>query len=53
MPTDMPEVRGVAIVGEGRDSEAINEKIENAVTAALDITSKRVYIAGGSYDEKR
>lgn len=51
--TEMPEVRGVAIVCEGGDSEAINEKIENAVTAALDITSKRVYIAGGSYDEKR
>lgn len=45
--TEMPEVRGVAIVCEGGDDEIINEKIQNAVTAALNITSKRVYIAGG------
>ncbi len=51
--TEMPEVRGVAIVCEGGDNEQINEKIQNAVTAALNITSKRVYIAGGSSDEKR
>lgn len=44
---EMPEVRGVAIVCEGGDDELINEKIQNAVTAALNITSKRVYIAGG------
>lgn len=51
--TKMPEVRGVAIVCEGGDNEQINEKIQNAVTAALNITSQRVYIAGGSSDEKR
>ena len=51
--TEMPEVRGVAIVCEGGDDGQINEKIQNAVTAALNITSKRVYIAGGSSDEKR
>lgn len=45
--TEMPEVRGVAIVCEGGDDERINQKIQNAVTAALNITSKRVYIAGG------
>ena len=44
---EMPEVRGVAIVCEGGDDERTNEKIQNAVTAALNITSKRVYIAGG------
>ena len=44
----MPEVRGVAIVCEGGDNEVINEKIKNTVTAALNITSKRVYICGGS-----
>lgn len=44
---EMPEVRGVAIVCEGGDDELIKEKIQNAVTAALNITSKRVYIAGG------
>lgn len=51
--TQMPQVRGVAIVCRGGDDEPINEKIQNAVTAALNITSKRVYIAGGSSDEKR
>ena len=42
----MPKVRGVAIVCDGGDSEIIFNKIQNAVTAALDITSKRVYICG-------
>lgn len=42
----MPKVRGVAIVCDGGDSEIIINKIQNAVTAALDITSKRVYICG-------
>ena len=49
----MPEVRGVAIVCTGGDNEALAEKIKNAVTAALDITSKRVYIVGGNSYEKR
>ncbi len=44
----MPEIRGVAIVCEGGDNAALNEKIQNAVTSALNITSKRVYIAGGN-----
>lgn len=44
--TMMPEIRGVAIVCEGGDIESINEKIKNAVTSALNITSKRVYICG-------
>lgn len=43
----MPKVRGIAIVCRGGDDEIISKSIENAVTAALDITSKRVYIAGG------
>ena len=42
----MPEIRGVAIVCEGGDNELLNEKIKNTVTAALNITSKRVYICG-------
>lgn len=49
----MPEVRGVAIVCEGGDNAEISERIENAVMAALNITSKRVYIAGGITYEKR
>lgn len=49
----MPEIRGVAIVCNGGDSSAVAEKIKNAVTAALNITSKRVYIAGGTDNEKR
>ncbi len=44
----MPEIRGVAIVCEGGDNAALNEKIQNAVMSALNITSKRVYIAGGN-----
>lgn len=44
--THMPEVRGVAIVCDGGDNEYLAEKIQNAVTAALDISSKRVYICG-------
>ncbi len=44
----MPEIRGVAIVCEGGDAPALNEKIQNAVTSALNITSKRVFIAGGN-----
>lgn len=43
---EMPSIRGVAIVCNGGDNEAIRQKIENAVTAALNITSKRVYICG-------
>ncbi len=44
----MPEIRGVAIICVGGNSEIAAEKIKNAVTAALNITSKRVYISGGS-----
>ena len=46
--TQMPEVRGVAIVCLGGDNEIIAEKIKNTVTAALNITSQRVHIAGGN-----
>ncbi len=45
---NMPEIRGIAIVCEGGDNEIINEKIKNTVTAAFNITSKRVYVCGGS-----
>ena len=44
----MPEVRGVAIICVGGNTEATAEKIKNAVTSALNITSKRVYISGGT-----
>ena len=44
----MPEVRGVAIVCTGGDDPYLAEKIENTVTAALNITSQRVHIAGGN-----
>ncbi len=46
--TQMPEIRGVAIVCVGGDNELIAQKIENTVTAALNITSQRVFIAGGN-----
>lgn len=48
----MPNIRGVAVICNGADDETVAEKIENAVTAALNITSKRVYIAGGKQYEK-
>ena len=48
----MPEIRGVAIVCRLGDSPSVAEKIENAVTAALDITSQRVYVSGGISNEK-
>jgi len=44
--TKMPEIRGVAIICDYGDEEAVNEKITNAVTAALNITSKRVFVSG-------
>ena len=44
--TQMPKVRGVAIVCDGGDNERIAEKIQNAVMSALDISSKKVYICG-------
>lgn len=44
----MPEVRGVAIICSGGNQTATAEKIKNAVTAALNITSKRVHISGGT-----
>lgn len=49
----MPEVRGIAIVCRGGNDEQTAEKIQNAVMAALNITSKRVYITGGNSYEKR
>ena len=44
----MPEVRGVAIVCADGDDPYLAEKIENTVTAALNITTQRVHIAGGN-----
>ena len=49
----MPQIRGVAVVCAGGDDEGVNEKIKNAVQAALDISSKRVFISGGNYNENR
>ncbi len=48
----MPEIRGVAIVCALGDSPTVAEKIQNAVTAALNITSQRVYVSGGISNEK-
>lgn len=48
----MPEIRGVAIVCMFGDDGTVAEKIQNAVTAALDITSQRVYVSGGISNEK-
>ena len=46
LTTQMPEIRGVAVVCVGGDNEILREKITNTITAALNITSKRVYICG-------
>jgi len=43
----MPQIRGVAIVIPGQEKAEIKEEVSAAVTAALNITSKRVYIANG------
>ncbi len=48
----MPEIRGVAVICDGGDDAGINEKIKNAVTAAFNITTKRVFITGGTTYEK-
>jgi stage III sporulation protein AG len=44
----MPQIRGVAIVCNTGGSEAVKTAIRDAVTAALGITTKRVYIGGHS-----
>ena len=46
--TRLPEVRGVAIVC-GPVGEQMREKIQNAVMAALNITSREIYIANRAY----
>lgn len=48
----MPQIRGVAIVCRFGDTPDVAEKIQNAVTAALNITSQRVYVSGGISNEK-
>ena len=40
-----PTVQGVVIVCEGAGSAQVNEQVVNAVTCALGISSKRVYVA--------
>lgn len=44
----MPQIRGVAIVTDTSGNEGLKTAIRDAVTAALGITSKRVYIGGYS-----
>ena len=43
----MPKVRGVAVICRNGGDIYVAEQIEKAVTAALNITSNRVYISGG------
>ncbi len=49
---NMPEIRGVAVICKGGENEETAQIIKNAVTAALNITSKRVYISGGNGNEE-
>ncbi len=44
----MPQIRGVAIVCRGGGDPTIMSQVESAVTAALHITTTRVYITGGN-----
>ncbi len=41
-----PTVKGVVVVCDGGNDQKVKEKISNAVTTALDITSKRVCVTG-------
>lgn len=43
---ELPQIRGVAVVYNGPNNELLNEKIKNALTATLSVTSKRIYISG-------
>ena len=43
---NMPEVRGVAVICTGGEDEYTADIIINSITATLNITSKRVYVAG-------
>ncbi len=40
----LPRVRGVAVVCGGAENPAIKEKVVNAVSGVLDISSSRVYV---------
>ena len=40
----MPEIRGVAVVCNGGNDKQINQSVTDAVTAALGVTSKRVFV---------
>ena len=39
-----PIVKGVVVVCEGGDQEDVQQRVSQAVTTALNITSKRVYV---------
>lgn len=42
----LPLIRGVAVVYGAKNSEALNEKIEAALKAALSVSSKQIFIYG-------
>lgn len=44
---EMPQIRGVVVVYSATETEEINAKITEALTAMLAVTSKRIYISGG------
>ncbi len=43
---DNPEITGVVVVCEGGESNVIREKIYSAVSAAFNIPSQKIYVAG-------
>lgn len=45
LKTDLPQVRGVAVVCEGADSSTVREEITGLLTAVLGVSNNRVNIA--------
>lgn len=43
---DNPEIMGVVVVCEGGESNVVKEKVYNAVSAAFDIPSQRIFVTG-------
>lgn len=43
---DNPEISGVVVVCEGGESSVVKEKVYNAVAAAFNIPSQKIFVAG-------
>lgn len=45
---ETPEIMGVIVVCEGGDSNVVKEKVYNAVSAAFNIPSQKIFVAGSN-----